>query len=60
MLSDAVDYAKGETPMTDYYFKHYEELRDKYEALSREADVLREENAKLKNKNEQLKNTQQT
>jgi len=30
---DKVDYAKGETPMTDQQFAAYVELRDKYEAL---------------------------
>ena len=33
MASDNVDYAKGETPMTDQQFAAYVELRDKYEAL---------------------------
>ena len=33
MAADSVDFAKGETPMTDLQFTAYVELRDKYEAL---------------------------
>ena len=33
MAPDTVNYAKGETPMTDQQFSAYVELRDKYEAL---------------------------
>ena len=33
MAADTVDYAKGESPMTDLQFTAYVELRDKYEAL---------------------------
>ena len=58
MLSDSVDYAKGETPMTDLQFKRYEELRDKCEEQSREIAALREEVAKIKEDNKRLKETQ--
>ncbi len=58
MLSDTVDYAKGETPMTDLQFKRYEELRDKCEEQSREIAALHEEVAKLKEENRRLKETQ--
>jgi len=33
MAPENVNYAKGETPMTDQQFAAYVELRDKYEAL---------------------------
>ena len=55
MQADTIDYAKGETPMTDYQFQQYEAIRDKCEDLTRENIQLREENAKLKNEIEQLK-----
>ena len=41
MDSDIVDYEAGETPMTDYQFKRFEELKDKCTALEQELDVLR-------------------
>ena len=41
MTPDTVDYAKGETPMTDLQFTAYVELRDKYETLLQEATELR-------------------
>ena len=40
MFSDSVNYAKGETPMTDYQFKRFEELRNKCEVLERENEAL--------------------
>ncbi|MCL2033890.1 MAG: hypothetical protein FWG94_04065 [Oscillospiraceae bacterium] len=40
MQADTVDYAKGETPMTDYQFKRYEELRDKCFALECKNEAL--------------------
>ena len=44
MVDDTVNYEAGETPMTDYQFKRYEELRDEREAaLIRELDTLRQE-----------------
>ena len=55
MQSDTVDYAKGETPMTDYQFRQYEAIRDKCEALEQENIQLREEVFRLKSENEQLK-----
>ena len=33
MAADSIDFAKGESPMTDLQFSAYVELRDKYEAL---------------------------
>ena len=41
MQIDTVDYEKGETAMTDYQFKQYEALRDKYEEQARELALLR-------------------
>ena len=35
------DSAKGETSMTDYQFRAYVELRDKYDALLQEMNSLR-------------------
>ena len=42
MTHDSVDYARGETPMTDYQFKQYE-------ALSQECNTLRQELINLLN-----------
>ena len=42
MQADTADYEKGETPMTDYQFQCYKELRDKQEAaLRQELELLR-------------------
>jgi hypothetical protein len=41
MEQEIVNYAKGETPMTDMQFTAYVELRDKYETLLQEATELR-------------------
>ena len=41
MNKSTVDYAKGETPMTDYQFKQYETFREKCEALEKENAQLR-------------------
>ena len=35
MCKDSVDYEKGETPMPDYQFKCYEELRNKCGTLEK-------------------------
>jgi len=43
MTTEVVDYAKGETPMTDLQFNAFNELREKYEALLQEVAVLRVE-----------------
>ena len=48
MQNDTVDYARGETPMTDYQFKVCVELRNERDALAREVEELREEIARLK------------
>ena len=40
MLHDSVDYAKGETPMTDYQFKQYEALRNQRDALKRKNESM--------------------
>jgi len=53
MLADDVNYAAGETPMTDYQFKAYEELRNERDALAREVAKLREEITKLKEESSQ-------
>ncbi|MCL2023937.1 MAG: hypothetical protein FWG82_06175 [Oscillospiraceae bacterium] len=59
MFGDSVDYAKGETPMTDFQFQKFIELqeakksleaenktlRDKCEELTRELNLLREDKA---------------
>ena len=55
MVNDTIDYTKGEIGMTDFQFKTYLELRDKYETLRCEVELLRAENAKLKLENEQLR-----
>ena len=39
------DNHEGETPMTDYQFKRFEELKDKCVALEQELDALRGENS---------------
>lgn len=55
MNSDSVKYEAGETSMTNYQFKRFEELKDQVAELSREIELLRSENAALKAENEQLK-----
>lgn len=35
-IENIVDYENGETPMTDYQFKRYEEYRDKCETLEKQ------------------------
>ena len=42
MRNKPVDYAKGEASMTDYQFKAYIELRDKYDALLNEMNQIRQ------------------
>ena len=42
MRNKPTDYAKGEASMTDYQFKAYIELRDKYDALLQEMNQLRQ------------------
>lgn len=39
-IKNIVDYENGETPMTDYQFKRYEEYRDKCEALEKQLALL--------------------
>jgi len=41
MAPETVDYAKGESPMTDFQFTAYLELREKYESLLQEVVELR-------------------
>ena len=41
MNNKSADAAKGEAAMTDYQFKAYVELRDKYDALLLETEQLR-------------------
>ena len=41
MNNKPADVAKGEASMTDYQFKAYVELRDKYDALLLEMEQLR-------------------
>ena len=41
MNNNSADKTKGEAAMTDYQFKTYVELRDKYDALLLEMDQLR-------------------
>ena len=41
MNNKPADAAKGEASMTDYQFKAYVELRDKYDALLLETEQLR-------------------
>jgi len=41
MNNKPADAAKGEAAMTDYQFKAYVELRDKYDALLLETEQLR-------------------
>ena len=42
MRNKPTDYEKGEASMTDYQFKAYSELRDKYDALLQETNQLRQ------------------
>ena len=42
MRSKSFDYSEGEASMTDYQFKAYVELRDKYDALVQETSQLRQ------------------
>ncbi len=49
MPPDSINYAKGETPMTDYQFKKYEVLRAENEELRRKCDTLTNELASLRN-----------
>ena len=71
MQADTIDYAKGETPMTDYQFQCYKELRDRteselhqelsrlranYDAQTRELEQLRHEVARLKSEKKQSEN----
>ena len=42
MRSKPVDNAEGEASMTDYQFRSYIELRDKYDALVLELNQLRQ------------------
>jgi len=46
MLPDSIDYAKGETPMTDYQFQQFEKLWDENDALKKELSLLKGQNAK--------------
>ena len=41
MREKAVDYARGETPMTDLQFNAFIELQSKYEELAAEVSQLR-------------------
>ena len=41
MRGKSVDYSEGESSMTDYQFKAYIELRDKYDALLQEVNQSR-------------------
>jgi hypothetical protein len=38
--ADSVDYAKGETPMTDYQFKYLMELQDKAASLEQMNEAI--------------------
>ena len=42
MRSKSIDDAKGEASMTDYQFKAYIELRDKYDALVLDINQMRQ------------------
>ena len=42
MRSKSVDYAKGDASMTDYQFRAYIDLRDKYDALVQDMNQLRQ------------------
>ena len=43
MRDKSADCAKGEASMTDFQFKTYLELRDKYDAVVQELDLLRQQ-----------------
>ncbi len=47
MIPESIDYVKGETPMTDYQFKSFIELRDKYEDLLRKYEAATRDNSGL-------------
>ena len=49
-MKPEINYEAGETPMTDYQFKCFMELKDKVTELTKEIEALREENAALKKK----------
>ena len=42
MRSKSFDHSEGESSMTDFQFKAYIELRDKYDALVQEMNQLRQ------------------
>ena len=44
MRNKSTDTVKGEAAMTDFQFKSYIELRDKYDAAVRELELLRKKN----------------
>ena len=44
MRNKSADTVKGEAAMTDFQFKSYVELRDKYDVVVRELDLLRQKN----------------
>ena len=41
------EFAKGEPSMSDYQFKTYVELRDKYDAVVQELNFLRQNNPRI-------------
>ena len=43
MRNKSIDTVKGEAAMTDFQFKSYIELRDKYDAAVRELEVIRKQ-----------------
>ena len=44
MRNKSADTVKGEAAMTDFQFKAYIELRDKYDAAVRELELMRQKN----------------